>query len=106
MKPPLCEWVHDPSGQPLDYSILLPILAADTLVSATVEALDANGAPLVDDSLTIDRVSFALVNEKWFLTLWVFGGTSGAVYRLRVRWTLSDGRGSDWIVRLQCLNNN
>lgn len=101
---PLCPWTHDPSGQPLDYSILLPALGADTLVAATVEVLDANGEPLVGDTLTIENVSFALVGERWFVTLWAYGGTSKTMYRLRCSWTLTDGRGSDWTVRLYCLS--
>lgn len=101
---PLCPWKHDPSGQPIDYTLPLPIVATDTLVSAPVVPVDDNDVPLVGDSLTITNVTFALVNGIWMVTFWATGGTAGKIYKLRCRWTLSDGRGSDKTVRLECLN--
>ena len=101
----LCAWVHDPSGQPIDYSILIPASSTDTLVAASVEAVDVtSGEPLVGDTLTISNVSFALVDGRWFITFWAHGGTTETTYRLRCSWTLTDGRGSDWTVRLSCLS--
>lgn len=101
--PPLCDWKHDPSGQPMDYSVPLPVTDSVTVVSATMTAVDENDASLVGDTLTISNVSFALVSARWFVTFWASGGTPG-MYRLRCRWALSDGRGSDTTMRLQCAN--
>lgn len=101
---PLCPWKHDPSGQPMDYTCPLPIAASDTLTNVTVVAVDDNDVPLVGDTLAITNVAFALVAGIWMVTFWVTNGTAGKTYTLRCRWTLSDTRGSDKTVRLQCLN--
>src|SRR5579872_483275 len=101
---PLCPWKHDPSGAPMDYSCPLPALATDTVTTVTVTPVDDNDVPLVGDSLTITNVAFALTNGIWFVTFWAANGTAGTTYKLRCRWTLSDTRGSDRTVRLECLN--
>ena len=101
---PLCTWKHDPSGQPMDYTLPLPVSSDDVLISAPVVAVDDEDAALVGDSLTISNVTFAIVGDVWMVTFWLTGGTAGTIYKLRCRWTLSDGRGSDRTVRLVCAN--
>lgn len=99
---PLNPWTHDPSGQAIDYTCPLPAVATDTVTTVTVTAVDDNDAPLVGDPLVISNVSFALVGSVWMATFWLASGTPGTIYKLRCRWTLSDGRGSDRTVRLRC----
>lgn len=102
---PLIPWVHDPSGQPMDYTIQLQLDADDTLSSVTVTPVDDNDTPLSGDSLQITNVEpGALGNGLWGVTFDAQSGTVGMMYKLRVRWTLSDGRGSDTTVRLRCAN--
>ena len=104
-------WPHDPSGQPLDYSLPLPgIAATDTLIAALVAPIDIETDEVLEETpvspyteLTIYNVSFALVGSVWWVTFWASGGSPG-MYTLRCRWTLSDGRGSDTYGRLQCGN--
>ncbi len=101
---PLLAWKHDPSGQPLDYSMPLPLEASETLTTVTVVAVDDDDVPLVGDNLTIANISFAIVGTNWVVTFWLSGGTPG-IYKIRVRWTLNDGRGSDKTGRLECISN-
>jgi hypothetical protein len=109
--PPRNPWAHDPSGQPMDYSMPIPgILPTETLIATVMAAVDdATDDVLVETpvtpftALTIYNVTFALVGNTWWCTFWCIGGTPGA-YKLRCRWTLSDGRGSDSYVRLIVAN--
>jgi hypothetical protein len=101
---PLLPWKHDPSGQPYDYTMPLPVPATDTIVTVTVVAVDDADQALVDDTFTIENVSFSVDGSAWKVTFWARNGTPGAIYKVRCRWTLTDGRGSDKTGRLQCLN--
>lgn len=107
---PINPWTLDPSGQPIDLSMPLPdILPEETLISVVVAAVDENDQVLTETpvspftALTIYNTSFALVGHVWHATFWISGGTPG-MYKIRCKWTLSDGRGSDTCGRLRVAN--
>lgn len=106
-KQDLNPWVHDPSGQAMDYTLPIPVKAGDVVSSATITPVDDNDMALTGDSLTITNVSTGVIDDTHYgVTFLATGGTPGTVYKLRCRYTLagSPPRGSDLTVRLRCDN--
>lgn len=104
---PLLPWTHDPSGQAMDYTFPLNLPAGESLASATITPVDNSDDPLVGDSLTITNVSSAVISGTlWGVTFYASGGTPGATYNLRCRFSFasSPARGTDRTGRMRCAN--